>query len=251
MATERLINSVSPPLITHLHILVFGSTLVVYNTQHMIRWARYVKGLHRQLRTWYFLFFSMGAAMTISSLFWLSGQILTACILLGALTFAYSWPLLPFKNKKRLREYGWLKILVLTGVWTIVTSVLPILYHGKNITDYPFEILLRFVFIFTLCIIFDLRDVQTDLEHNISTLPHRIGIKNSYRLINTALVLFAALSIIQYLRYPETTRLAGALLTAVVTRIIAGYLQKHPSGRAYLGLADGLMMLYALLVLTP
>lgn len=211
-----------------------------------------VTGINLQFRPWYLLFFIAGMAMAITSLFWLSGEILITSVILGAFTFTYSWPLLPFKNKKRIREFGSLKILVLAGVWTIVTSILPILYSHKHTLDYPFEILLRFVFIFTLCVVFDIRDMQTDLENNIATLPNKVGIDNSYRLINITLVLFAVLSIVQYFRYPITGRLAGALLTAVITKVVVNYLRKHPSGKAYLGLADGVMMLYALLVLlTP
>jgi 4-hydroxybenzoate polyprenyltransferase len=247
MATEKLINGSSPAVISHLHVLVFGSALLVYNMPHIIRWRRNVAGL----KLWYFLFFSIGIVMVLTSLFWLTAQMIIACLLLGMFTFAYSWPLLPLRNKKRLREFGWLKIIVLAGVWTIVTSILPILFYNKNISGYPFEILLRFVFIFTLCIVFDIRDMQTDLEHNIYTLPHKIGLKNTYRLINIILILFAVLSVIQYLHYPVAARLAGALLTAVVTRIVISYLRKYPSVTGYLGLADGVMMLYALLILIP
>ena len=249
MATERLITNSSPPLLSHLHILVFGSALLVYNAQHIIRWRRKVSGIHILFRPWYFLFFGAGAAMVITSLFWLSAEMLVACIVLAAFTFTYSWPLLPFKNKKRLREYGWLKILVLAGVWTIVTSILPIVFINKNIGDYPYEVVIRFVFIFTLCIVFDIRDMQTDLANNIETLPHKFGIKNSYQLINITLTLFAVLSVIQYLRYHDIERLTGSLFTAVITKLVVSYLRKHPSGRAYLGLADGVMMVYALLVL--
>ncbi len=190
--------------------------------------------------------------MAVSSLFRLPREILIVSIILGIFAFMYSWPLLPFKQKKRLREFGWLKIIVLAGVWTIVTSVLPILYAHKQISDYPFEILIRFLFIFTLCIVFDIRDMHADQADNITTLPNIVGMKNSYHLINITLVLFAALSFVQYLRYPITERLIGALLTAVITKIVVDYLKKHPSVKAYLGLADGVMMVYALLVLlTP
>jgi len=247
MATERLINSAIPPVVSHLHILVFGSSLLVYNTQHIIKWQQYTYGLHRNMRGWYFLFFSTGMVMVIASLFWLSMEMLITCIVLSIFTFTYSWPLLP--GKRRLREYGWLKIMVLAGVWTIVTSILPLLYSSKHIIDYPFEILLRFVFVFTLCVIFDIRDMQTDSESHIDTLPNKVGIKNSYRLINSTLVLFVLLSVIQYYRYPVNGRLIGAVVTAMATTVVVRYIKKHPSGKAYLGLADGVMILYALLIL--
>jgi 1,4-dihydroxy-2-naphthoate octaprenyltransferase len=157
--------------------------------------------------------------------------------------------MLPLKNKKSLREFGWVKIIILTAVWTIVTSVLPMLYHQVPLAAYPFEILLRFVFLFTLCVAFDIRDMQTDLEAGISTLPNLIGIKNSYRLMDIALVLFAVLSVVQYFRYPSAVRLGGELVAAIVTRLVIQYSKYHASDRVYLGLVDGMMLLYAALVL--
>jgi len=249
MATEKLVTMSAPALFTHLHVLVFGSTLFVYNTPRVFR--KNAKKNGRPYFFWYLLFFAVGLVMAGYGLVWLSWQMLLGCIVLGTFTFAYSWPLLPFKNKKRLRDFGWLKIFVLASVWTVSTSVLPILIAGKNIIDYPFEIMVRFAFIFTLCVVFDIRDMQADLKNNIYTLPHKVGLRNSYRLIQLNLLLFAFLSIIQYLHYPLEKRLAGALATAIITWLVVLYLRKHPSERAYLGLADGVMLVYTVLVLAP
>lgn len=255
MATERLINGSSPGLATQLHMLVFGSTLLVYNAPRIFRkplpHERRFSSLLDHYRFWYFVFFGTGLVMVLTGLVWLPASLLIGCMVLGLITFSYSLPLLPFNNKRRLRDFGWLKILVLSGVWTIVTSVLPILYWHKTIAQYPIEIVQRLAFIFTLCIIFDIRDIKTDFNNNILTLPQKLGIKNSYRLINGTLILFAALSIVQYLRFPVTERLLGALLTAFATKLVVRYLQKYPTNVAYLALADGVMLLYAFLILIP
>jgi 4-hydroxybenzoate polyprenyltransferase len=240
-------------LVSPLHLLVFGGSLLVYNT-HRIVMQRYAKSRRRQAskyKVWYVVFFVLGLAMVAVSLPQLSWKMLAGCGVLGLFAFMYSLPLLPFKNIKRLREVGWLKITTLAGVWTIVTSILPILYLDKNIGDYPFEIALRLTFIFALCIVFDIRDAQKDIENDIQTLPNRVGLENSYRLINAMLITFSLLSVIQYARYPEPVRLIGALLTAVITRLVVSYLKNHPTDRAYLGLGDGVMLVYALLVILP
>ncbi len=253
MATERLLLSAIPPLFTSLHALVFGSTLVVYNVHHVIKktipntsdrfsWTE-------KNRYWHYIFFAVGTIMCTASLFWLSWKILLGCVVLGALSFAYSIPLLPFKNKRRIRDFGWIKITVLTSVWTIVTSVLPILYWDMLLTNYPYEILIRFTFMFTLCVAFDIRDMQTDLDAEIYTLPNLIGLKNSYRLMDVTIVLFVVLCIIQYLRYPSAARLGGEIVAAVVTKCAILYAKKYPSDRVYLALIDGMMLLYAILVL--
>jgi 4-hydroxybenzoate polyprenyltransferase len=253
MATERLLIQAIPPFISPLHALVFGSTLLVYNVHYIIKKSaadvsdRFAWSTHHKL--WHYLCLAIGLLLCGGSLFFLSQKIFKACFVLGILSFAYSIPLLPFRNKKRLKDFGFVKILVLTGVWTIVTSVLPILYWDKLIMDYPFEILIRFVFMFTLCVAFDIRDMQTDLEADIFTLPNLIGIKNSYRLMDLGLVSFAMLSVIQYTRYPSAARLIGEILTAIIAKLAIEYTRKHPSDRAYLGLVDGMMLLYAILVL--
>lgn len=253
MATERLILDTVPTPSTPLHIFIFGSTLAVYNTHYLLKRSRedisdrFAWSQHYRL--WHFLFLTTGLIGCTWSLFYLDKDILVACGILGVLSFAYSLPMLPLKNKKSLREFGWVKILILTAVWTIVTSVLPILYHETSLAAYPFEILLRFVFLFTLCVAFDIRDMQTDLEAGISTLPNLIGVKNSYRLMDGALVLFAALSVVQYFRYPSAMRLGGELVAAVATRLVIQYSKHHSSDRVYLGLVDGMMLLYAALVL--
>ena len=61
--------------------------------------------------------------------------------------------------------------------------------------------------------------------------------------------MFIIISIIQYTRYPLTGRLAGAIISAVVTRVVVSYLRTHPSDKAYLFLADGVMLVYAALAL--
>jgi len=250
MATERLINGISPAICSNLHALVFGSTLVVYN---MPRIARRPLGRDWVLRyrPWHFILFFTGILLTATGLYTMPWQMVICSSILGFLAFAYSLPLLPFKDKKRLRDFGWLKITVLAGVWTIATSVLPILYWHKSISDYPIEVLLRLLFIFTLCIIFDIRDMQADERDNIKTLPQKVGIINSYRLINTTLILFIIFSIVQYIHFHEPERLVGALLTAIITRAVVFYLKKNPSDRGYNILADGVMLLYACLILIP
>ena len=249
MATGCLINGSRTSIFNQLHVLVFGSTLLVYNAPRLIPRPYGRQRPPQKLKPWYRFFFFAGMAMTVYGLWGLSLQMLLTSGALGLLAFAYYLPLLPFKNKKRIRDIGWLKISVLAVVWTTATAVLPIIYWDKLLVNYPVEILIRFVFIFMLCVLFEIRDVRDDIRNNIHTLPHKVGVGNSYRLINTGLVVFCLLSILQYTRFPIPQRLVGALLTAVVTWGVVQYIRRYPSERAYLVLADGVMLVYALLVI--
>ena len=253
MATERLVNDSRPELFSKLHALVFGCSLLVYNIHPDIKKrVSSTIGLPRLTRHHqpvYAMLAGAGVLLAASALPEMTPNMFLVCALLGFISFAYTLPILPFKKKKRIRDVGWLKILSLTAVWTIVTSVLPMLYWHVGVQRFPFEILLRGTFIFALCIIFDIRDVQADKNSNINTLPHIIGLPNSYRLMNAALLLFGVLGLVQYLRHPLWYRMGAVVITAMVTRFVAEYLKTHNTERAYLVYADGMMMLYALLVL--
>lgn len=253
MATERLLIGRVPNVWSPLHLLVYGSTLLVYNVHYLIKPSypelsdRYKWSQHYKI--WHYGGLLTGLLCCGYGVWQLPLSIFYACVLLGILSFAYSLPLLPFGDKRRLKDFGWVKILVLTSVWTIVTSILPMLYWDKPLSYYPFEIVLRFVFMFTLCVAFDIRDMQTDKDANIYTLPNIIGLHNSYRLMDVGLLIFALLSVVQYLRYPSAARLTGELLSALITAGVIRYSRKYPSDRVYLGLVDGMMLLYAVLVL--
>ncbi|MBS1771693.1 MAG: UbiA family prenyltransferase [Bacteroidetes bacterium] len=252
MATERLINGHVPSAISWLHILVFASTLAVYNAHYLVkRSAPDVSERYNWSQNYMFLhysIFAIGLAGILISLYFLPVKIFICCAILGILSFAYSLPLLPFE-KKRLKDFGWIKIWILTMVWSIVTSVLPMLYWNKALSAFPYEILIRFVFLFALCVAFDIRDMQTDLDAKIFTLPNVIGVANSYKLIDISAVSFAVLSIVQYLRYPSLVRLIGELITAIAILLVARYTKSHSTDKTYLGLVDGVMLLYAVLVL--
>jgi 4-hydroxybenzoate polyprenyltransferase len=240
-----------PPLFSPLHLFIAGCTLMVYNLHFLLR--KSLPQVSDRLRwtvkhkLWHYAIFFAGLLLSSISIFFLSWHIMIACVLLGILSFMYTLPLLPFA-KSSLRDFGWLKILTLTLVWTIVTSVLPLLYWEKTLLDYPYEILIRFTFLFTLCVAFDVRDMQTDLRRDIRTLPNLIGERNSYRLMDASIALFIILSIIQYLRYPSTGRLIAEILSAVATRLVIMYTKKHSSDRVYLGMVDGMMLLYGCLI---
>lgn len=253
MATEKLILQVMPPVVTPLHFFIFGSSLIVYNIHYVIKKAspqvsdRFV--WTQRHRYWHWLLLLTG--LLLCNAFWwmFSLNIFLCCIVLALLSFAYSLPLLPFSEKRKLRDFGWVKILVLSGVWTIVTSVLPIIYWNKPLFAFPYEVVLRFVLMFILCLAFDIRDMQTDMQAHIYTLPNKIGVRNTYLLIDSMTVLFAVLCLVQYFRYPFLLRLAGSLLTALLIKLVINYTKKYPSDKAYLGLVDGIMLIYAVMLL--
>jgi hypothetical protein len=253
MATERLILQRMPSSVTVLHGFIFGSSLIVYNVHYLVKKSSGVVSDRVRWTTrnryWNYEMLGLGTLACLVLVWFMPLRLLLGCGLLGLLSFAYSLPLLPGTNKKRLKDFGRIKIAVLSIVWTVVTAVLPMLYWQRAPLDYPFELLLRFVLMFVLCAAFDVRDMQTDLDADIFTLPNRIGVAGTYKLIDLLIVVFSLLCVAQYIRFPSVLRLSGGLVTAVLMKWSMLYTRTHPSDKAYLAYVDGIMLVYGLLVL--
>ena len=249
VATEKLIGVPFATLRTSLHLAIVGGTLVVYNLPRLFPSSKPGSISAGSYRFWQYLFLTVGVLLTGYSLIGLSVPSVIAGSCAGILAVGYTMPALRWQNKKRLRDYGILKILVLTGVWTIVTAIIPILEHGDTVTKYPFEILMRFVFLFVLCILFDIRDIHKDVNNKLITLPTRIGIQKSYLLINLSLIVFLLLSILQHYRFAVPGRLIAAIITTVITFWVAKHLRNEGNKRLFVIMTDGMMILYSILVM--
>ncbi len=244
MATEKLVGGVQPAVVSALHLLIFGSTLVVYNVPFLLHRNANTVGLRARAAV-----VVMGAVTVATTWPVLGNDCRYLCIFMGALSLAYSLPVLPLKDKKRLRDYGSLKIAVLAGVWTLATCLLPIMAMGKAPITFPFEIALRFIFMFALCLLFDLRDIDEDRRNNIGTVAAKLGIRNGFRVVYAAVSVFLVLSVWQYVRHPAGLRLAGAVVTALAWLPVAKLVWARGTTRIYMVAADGLMLLYSVIVL--
>lgn len=166
------------------------------------------------------------------------------------LSLAYSLPILP--KGRLLREWGLIKILSLTGVWTIVTAYLP---AQDQLAGEAMAVLLvrRFLFMFALCLAFDARDRDIDARAGIRTLPVLLGDAGSIAIIRVTLLLFAGL----VLATPHVARLHHAtlpvtvalLVSAIVSWLAIEIVRRRESGRiGYLCCIDGMMAAQGLMV---
>lgn len=253
MSTEKLILGKIPALFSPFHLFIVGCTLVVYNVHYLIKKSTpelsdQYAWVQKNKRFNYF-FFLVGILLCALFVCQLPSAVKIACIVLAVISFSYSLPVLPFRNKHRLKDFGWLKLLLLTIVWTTVTAVLPILFWGFDPVAFPFEILVRFVFLLILCLAFDIRDHQVDLESGIVTLPNKIGVSNTYMLINLLACFFVLAGIFQFFRFGILFRLFDIIFVSFTTMISIYYVKKFPSDKNYIFLVDGQMILLGLLTI--
>ncbi len=235
------------------YFFVFGATLVQYNMHYYFKttavvnsrrliWSLKNKDVHKIL-------IAFGAALIIYSLFSFRFHHLVILLIFGAISFLYSFPLLPFTNKKKIKDYGLLKIVTLSLLWTLVTVWFPVVEVDVSGLSFQLIFLRRFIFIFILCLLFDVRDTEIDRKENIATLSVKFGVKKCYLLCYFLLAIFAGMSVIQFIYSHDAMQLIAMLISALATFIVIQISKKNNSDMVYLACLDGMMLLQALLVI--
>jgi hypothetical protein len=168
------------------YLFVFAATLVQYNLHYLFKKTAAVNS---KLLIWSFknklihkILVGVGVILISISLFSFRLHHFIILSVFGAVAMLYSFPFLPFSHKKRIKDFGLLKIITLALMWTLVTVWFPV--NDNNISDISFQLVFvrRFIFIFILCLLFDIRDTEVDRLEKISTLSVMMGVKKAYVL---------------------------------------------------------------------
>ncbi|WP_299469535.1 UbiA family prenyltransferase [Mucilaginibacter sp.] len=191
LVTFRLIDS--KPVYTVMGLL-FTSTLGIYNFSILLSKPKHPdKSPYKRVR-WFFAHYRLMVTFTLISLlsliplfFLLSMESRILLVFLSILSFCYSLPLFTLGDQKfGLRNIPGLKTFLITLVWTLSTVLLPVLeaqdLHLTDIAmrDVTIMIAKRFLLIFALAIPFDIRDLFSDRQAGLKTIPVAWGEKNAY-----------------------------------------------------------------------
>lgn len=236
----------------YFYLLVFSATLGQYNIHYYIKrdanpdsdrffWSVQHKNIHLILNI-------IGAIGLIVGLFHLKPKNFIVLGIIAAITILYSFPFLPFKKKKRLKDFGLLKIFTLSYVWTLITVWFPVITLTKVTPDFQVIFIQRFVFMFILCLAFDIRDMESDSKSGIHTLPVMLGKKDCYQIINLSLVVFLIISLLHFRITLQFMQLMGMIISALVTYFVIEYAKTRNTDMMYLAGVDGMMLLQAVLI---
>ncbi|MGH2644721.1 MAG: UbiA family prenyltransferase, partial [Chitinophagaceae bacterium] len=236
----------------YFYLLVFSATLGQYNIHYYIKreanldsdrflWSLQHKKIHLILNI-------IGAIGLIIGLFHLKPKNFIVLGIIAAITILYSFPFLPFKKRKRLKDFGLLKIFTLSYVWTLITVWFPVITLTKVTPDFQLIFIQRFVFMFVLCLAFDIRDVESDGRKGIHTLPVVLGKRKCYQLIILSLVIFLVVSLMHFRIALHFMELIGMILSALATYFIIEYGKTKNTDMLYLAGVDGMMLLQAILI---
>jgi 4-hydroxybenzoate polyprenyltransferase len=153
----------------------------------------------------------LAASTSIFSVFQLSLLQLITLIPLGIISIAYTLPLLKWKGKWiKLREIPVLKVLFIALVVTAICFFLPAMWSPTTPSFYLPVALAYFLFLCSITIPFDIRDVAIDQQFDLRTFPTIFGVTG-------ASILAAALLIVSALVMSATLPLSSFLYSWIIT----------------------------------
>lgn len=236
-------------------LLIFFATLFLYNLDNLLPYKTGQQMVLSERKKWllghrkFLLGLVIGSGTAALGLFlYLFPRIPIGFILpVFLISILYSLPVIPFKGKTiPLRDVPFLKVFLVATVWAALTVVLPLLVAGENLNqDYHLLLIVRrFLFIFALTLLFDIRDYRKDLLTNTVTFPGRFGTVFTKGLSVAALLGFMGLVFVS-----ESGGMMLALeLSAVAAGLVVFGTEEDGPDYFFAILADGMMMLQFLVV---
>jgi 4-hydroxybenzoate polyprenyltransferase len=247
--------------ITGLTALVFFSTILIYNfhkvsslfTLFPFSPATFFKQFNKVSASTKLFLILASIGVLVSSLF-VHVRALLVLLPLAIITIAYSLPVISYRgSRKRLREIFIVKITTLSLIWCISTVTLPLIDKGITIFTLPslFIFVERFLFMFAICIPFEIRDMEQEKKWGVITLPQRIGVKQCKILGLFALLIFMSLVYIQFGNSNGELMnvILPMFLTAIVTGCLVWYADQRRSKYYFRIFVDGTMQLQFILLI--
>ena len=236
------------------YFFIFFSTIFIYCLHRIIgieKVGKYKdKGRFRiinQYKTHIRIYASIGL---IAALYFYINLPVTIQLLLlipSFISLLYTVPILP--KKRRLRDFHYIKIILIAVVWGILTVLIPE-YFLNNIRDFTYLLFIeRCLFIFAITIPFDIRDMEIDQKTQVKTFIHSWG-STKAKVIAVALLAFS-LMIYFYLfdySYLSAHYLTALIICYTVTSLFILYAHHRRTDYYFSGILDGTMLLMALCI---
>jgi 1,4-dihydroxy-2-naphthoate octaprenyltransferase len=168
------------------------------------------------------------------------------------LSLAYSFPFLP--GNKALRHIGWLKLPLLSIVWSFTAVWLPVFYSGNAFKTS--QVLVVFFdwlfFIMALCMLFNVRDYKEDKKENIITPAVSLG---PTFILKTGKWLICKLNLVMFIwliftfNFFNPIQILAVFLPVVFLFYLFESFRFDRSEMQFVFLHDGLMPIKALLLI--
>jgi hypothetical protein len=169
----------------HVVVLVFAATLLTYNLDAALPFKHRQPAGTSGRKAWQqqhrlALVVVAGVAALLEAYLLLTDgwvHFLPVLLPLAALAIGYSWPVLPWRGRRRaIREVPLLKVFLIAGVWAAVTVGLPALAIHQPLAPALGLLGQRFCLVTALAIVFDIRDYSRDRAVGLRTFPVLLGV---------------------------------------------------------------------------
>lgn len=140
-----------------------------------------------------------GFIFTVTTFLLLDMMSMIGFLISGLITLSYTLPLIRRKgNFIRVREITYLKVFTVALGWTLATVIVPLLpiirsLSGEEITIIFFR---RLLFIYTITIPFEIRDMERERRFGNISLPMLYGVKRMKIVGIVMLTLFCILCLV-------------------------------------------------------
>lgn len=137
------------------------------------------------------------AVTSIVALYW-GWQICTpfrfwVYLVAGIITLLYSFPLLPFPRLRRWKEQPVIKLIVLSGVWAAICTVIVLPTGNAWSRTIEWLFFLRWSFMVAICLPFEVRDTEFDKSLMKKTLPDILQYRGLIVLLIICLLVYLAM----------------------------------------------------------
>lgn len=243
---------------------LFCSTLFIYCFHRVFRFSDRTgeeKAAIRHLwiktnRRWFssvLLFSVFGILLSIR--YFVKWQTILYLFPVAFVSLGYTVPFIPSSHGWiRLRDIPGVKIFLISLVFAFTTVFLPVFaYDDLYLFQRPelvFIFFRRVLFIFSITIPFDIRDMDYDKEKNTKTIPLIFGAEYAKKMAVVALFIFIAAAVIQYFFIPYTNPyyIVALILSALVSVFLVMRTNAQRNDYFYSFFMEGMMLLQCLLV---
>jgi 4-hydroxybenzoate polyprenyltransferase len=172
--------------------------------------------------------------MMWSHWYWLFGA--------GLLSFIYTAPMIPLPAMRFLQRIAYGKTIFLTLAWTYITAMLPFLITDTAFTNSHILFCInRFFLIYAICILFDLRDRESDQQQGIRSMITEFAVP-AVNFIYWGSLSVYFITVLLMTPYFETTVIIAFIIPALVLAFGYHWFKKQKSAFVYNFILDGLMV---------
>ncbi|HMR47364.1 MAG TPA: UbiA family prenyltransferase [Bacteroidia bacterium] len=221
--------------------IIFFATLSIYNFPRL--------PLQKPLTTRTWICFS---SILVAALLIFNYNFISINLFLTAILFCLIY-MMPFNYKgkriKGIRNIFLLKNIFLAASWALITVLLPMAALGHESPIISEVFLLRFIYVFGISLLFDIRDTERDKTRNHLTLPVVLGTTVTRYIVIASAAIFILIVTVLYRHQHFTESMAFAFMISALLLVVAAITAPPASNfRFYQIGVDSLLIVQWLLV---